>query len=467
MTLSDIFIGLFNSFINFYNITVGFFYNYRGPITWLIILAVFVLLLRLFKETWLFYRQAMYKNAVEWTLLELKIPREVERTPRAMEQFFKNIYGLRNAPGDFMETYIEGEVTLWWSLEIVSFGGRVHFYIRTPKKHKKMVEAGLYAQYSNIEVIEVEDYMASIPSSTKEIYKKNENIFGSEFVLANEDFYPIKTYEEFELSKEEMAIDPVSALIEVLANIHKEEMVCIQILIRPLGIEWKEAGQKLVDKLVGRGNGKPKKVFGEGLFEFAKNLFWAPVEHPTWAEPTKEEKKEDMFSMFKLTPGQQDTLKAIENKISKQGFETLIRFIYIAPNAVYNVNFARRGLLGAWNQYASQSLNFFKNNPLVETRTRWVYFPYLFVKRRVEARRQRLLYNFRNRRMPEEIFFGKFYTSTPMNFNTKSRSYILTTAEVATLYHIPSEVVLVSPHIKRLESKKMGPPSGLPIFEEE
>jgi hypothetical protein len=69
--------------------------------------------------------------------------------------------------------------------------------------------------------------------------------------------------------------------------------------------------------------------------------------------------------------------------------------------------------------------------------------------------------------MPEELAFGKFYTSTPMNFNIKSRSYILTTAELATIYHVPTAVVLTSPHIKRLESKKMGPPAGLPIFEEE
>ena len=467
MTLLEIFQGLFNYFFDFYNTAAGFFYVYRNPITWLVILGVFVLLLKIFRETWLFYRQGIFKNSIDWVLLEMKIPREVDRTPRAMEQFFKNIYDLKNFPGNFLEKYIEGEVPLWWSFEIVSFGGLVHFYIRTPKKFKKMVESALYAQYANVEVEEVDDYMNTIPFSTKEIYKKNENLFGGEFSLANPDYFPLKTYEDFELSKEEMAIDPISALIEIMAGIHKEETVCIQLLTRPIEVYWKEEGQKYINELIGRGDKKTKNFFGEGIYELAKNLFWAPVEHPTWSEPTKEEKKEDMFSMFKLTSGQQDTLKAVENKLSKQGFESLIRFIYLAPNAIFSTNFARKGILSAWNQYAAQNHNFFINNPMVETRTRWIYFPYIFIKRRVEARKQRILYNYRNRKMPEEIAFGKVYTSNPMNFNNKSKISVLTTNELATIYHVPTAVVLTSPHIKRLESKKMGPPSGLPIFEEE
>ena len=38
---------------------------------------------------------------------------------------------------------------------------------------------------------------------------------------------------------------------------------------------------------------------------------------------------------------------------------------------------------------------------------------------------------------------------------------------LATLYHIPTSVVLTEPHLKHLESKRAGPPSGLAIFGEE
>ncbi len=447
--------------------------SYQSLIFSIIITVVLLILavafFKLFQQVWLFYKQSLFKNSIEWAFLELRIPREVLKTPRAMDQFFMNLYGMRNAPGDFLETYIEGEVTLWWSFELASFGGKIHFYIRTPKKHKKIIEAALYAQYPNIEVIEVEDYLNKFPDNTKEFYESNENIFGSEFHLAKDDFYPITTYEQFELTKEELAIDPLSAFIEALANIHKEENVFIQILVAPAGPEWKKKGEEFINKFLDRDKKKKGGGFNQILSEWVRNLLWAPTEHPVWSE-TKESENKDMLksmTMWKLTPGEQDIIKAIENKLSKQGFEVLVRFLYIAPNNIFNINFARKGLLGAFNQYASQSLNSFRNNVFIETRTKWNHFPYIFVSKRVEARKQRLLYNFRNRLLPEKLWFSKFFTSHIFDFNNKSKSYTLVTSELATLYHIPAEQVLTSPHMERAESKKMGPPAGLPIFEEE
>lgn len=424
------------------------------------------LLFRLFIETWIFYRRTLFKNDIQWSLLEIKIPREVMKTPRAMEQFFINVHGLRNTAGDFIEKYFDGVVTLWWSLEIASFGGEIHFYIRTPKKHKKTVEAGLYAQYPTAEISETSDYIEDFPKSTEEIYKKDYNLFGGELILKKEDAYPITTYEKFELSKDEMAIDPISALFEVLGALNKEETFLFQILIRPAGSEWQEEGKKMIDKLIGRKKDEPaKKTAPATAYEWLKNIFMAPVEAPQWSS-AKEEKKEKL-DLNVLTSGEKETVKAIEESISKPGFETLIRYIYYAPKLDFSAGFSKSGFIGALNQYSSQVLNSFKGNSAVETQSKWIYFPYIFIPQRVEARKQRILYNFHNRKLPEESFWAKVYTSHPMNFNTKSKIFILNTAELATIFHIPAEQVLTAPHTKRLESKKMGPPAGLPIFEEE
>ena len=430
---------------------------------WLAIFIIAVVLVNIFKQTWLFYKQAAFKNSIEWTLLEIKIPRQVEKTPRAMEQFLMNIHGLRNAADDFLEKYIEGEVTLWWSLEMVSFGGEIHFYIRTPKKHAKMVSAALYAQYPTVEVSDVEDYMNGFPSETNEIYQKGGDIFGSEFVLRKEDVYPITTYEVFEKYKDELAMDPISALLEILAGVQKEEKVFLQILIRPAGPEYQEMAKKFIDKLFGRE--EKKEAGGSDLGEFLRNIVLAPKEHPTWGEKKEAKEEKDLYK--KLTPGEQDLIKTIERNISKPSFETLIRVFYHAPISIFNVNFARRGILGAINQYSSPVFNSFRSNYLAETRVRWINWPHLFVKKRVEARKQRILYNYRNRKMPEETSAGKLYTSHVFDFNTKSSVFVLSTAELATIYHVPAEQVLTAPHVKRVESKKMGPPAGLPIFANE
>ena len=66
--------------------------------------------------------------------------------------------------------------------------------------------------------------------------------------------------------------------------------------------------------------------------------------------------------------------------------------------------------------------------------------------------------------MPHETFMGKAVTSYFFDWNTKSETYAMTSESVATLFHPPTFSVLTAPHMKRMESKKAGPPAGLAIF---
>ena len=62
---------------------------------------------------------------------------------------------------------------------------------------------------------------------------------------------------------------------------------------------------------------------------------------------------------------------------------------------------------------------------------------------------------------------GRLITSYVLNWNFASRRSSLNTEEVATLFHPPPVVALTAPHIRRVESRKTGPPAGLPIFGDE
>ena len=412
--------------------------KFIGSLWWL---WGFFLLLFIFEGLWLFNKQAKYKN-YEWVLLEIKVPREVQKPPKAMEQVLMNLHSLRNAASDLLEKYKDGEVTLWWSLELASYGGEIHFYIRAPRKHKSMTEASLYAQYPNVEIVEVPDYVDKLPNTTAEFYKIGQQIFGSEVILSKDDVYPIRTYEEFKTPPEEgEALDPISSLIETLGKIDRKENFFLQILIRPADDTWTKKAAPIIKKF----------RTGSKIEETSVN---AKGETITFARQVP------------LTPGETDTLKAIERNVSKPGFETLIRFLYTAPKEIFNTNFARRGLKGALNQYAAQNLNSFRFNYKTETRTCWIHFPHFFSQKRGEARRQRLLENFRKRKLPEELFTGKVLTSHPLNFNFASHSYVLNVEELATIYHLPSKAIITAPHIKLEESKKMGPPAGLAIYED-
>ncbi len=413
-------------------------YVFFGEIWWVLL---FFILLLITHSVWLYWRQLIYKNSRKYVLLEIQIPREVAKKPLGMEQVLKAIWGLRNWPEDFGERYWKGEVTKWFTLEMVSFGGEIHFYIRTEGRQRDLVKAAFLSYYSDIEIMEVEDYIESLPKNVNELENQDLDLWGSEIILAKPDALPIKMYDEFELQDKEgeKTFDPISSFLEVLGGLKKREIVGIQINIAPAPSDWGRRWMRLVERLQ-----KPKRVktgvVREGVAELEK---------------------------LPSTPGEIVALKAIEENLSDQAFNTLIRFIYISPRAIFYDSFARRGLIGAFNQFAASGLNSFRQNYKMSTRTRAWVRPYIFPGWRNKLRRERILSSYLRREMPEETFMGRVLSSHPLNWNFHSRVVQLSVKAVATLFHPPTRVVLTTPHIRRLESRKAAPEVGLSIFGEE
>lgn len=393
--------------------------------------------LLLLERVWLSYRQNIYLAGVDWTLLELRMPREIEKSPKAMEQFFSAIHALRNTPTDFIEKYQDGEVTLWFSLEVISLDGLIHFFIRTPSKHKKVIVGNLYANYPMVEIEETPDYMERFPRRLDDLHAGGYDIWATELVLSRDDVYPIRTYAQYENIEDSMALDPIAGMLEVFSRAGAKENVLLQILVRPATPDWKARGEKEVEKLKIKGM---KKIVGP-LGEYEDR----PIR----------------------TPGETELMKAIELNIQKSGFETLIRYVYIAHKENMSKEYARRTLMTAFNQYSAQNLNSFVRNYKVTTDVKWTYWPHLFPERRLRARKQRMLKNYHDRALPAETTMGKLLSSEFLHLNTAQRFIILNTEELATLFHPPTHIVLTGPLLKRVESKKMGPPAGLPIFGKE
>lgn len=435
---------------------VGFF-----AVTWPLI--AFIFLLPLFVSTWLYYRREKFKTEqIKWILLELRIPREIRKSPRAMEQVLVAIWNLRNAPSDFQEYWIDGEVTLWFSLEIVSFGGEVHFYVRLPRKYKDIVEAAFFSFYPDVEVVEADDYIDRFPTDIREMYSQGYNIWGGEMVLTKPDAYPIRTYPAFEAPEEERQYDPMSAFLEVLSKLKKEEMVGIQILIAPMDDkDWRDKWAPLVEELrQAKQEKKEIKVGTKTDFPGGPLPAFEVVKH-------EDQDQSGFFKSFMRTPGETDVLKAVENNLSKPAFDTLIRFVYLSPQPLFYDNFPSRGLRAAFNQYGAVNLNSFRINFAVATMTKIWQWPHFFPNVRNEYRKQRILYNYRRRVVPPDTFMGKLLTSHIFNWNFYSQRFGMNTESIATVYHLPTHIVTTAPHIKRLESRKAGPPAGLAIYGEE
>ncbi len=422
------------------------FFNYLQPWFSLFVdlwwLWLFVILAIVTPQLWLTYAREYYKKANTWMLLELKIPREVKRNPRAMEQVFMAMHAVRNSPSNFAEKWWDGEVSLWYSCEMVSFGGEIHFYVWVPKKHRNIMEATFYAQYPDVEISAVEDYTVTrLPATYQELWAAGYQLFGNELVLEKLDVYPIKTYIDFEEKEEEWQLDPVATLLETLAKVKPQEHLWVQIVVRPtIDDVWKDEGEKELSKLKLKAR-TLQKVTDEGVEE----LFGVP------------------------SPGEVEIMKAIDRNIAKPGFETFIRYIYISPKELYDSNFGQRAIFSAFNQYASVAMNRFRNNYKVWTRASKWFFPYVFPKRRVLARRVKIYRSYRSRRTYSESLVSSFLNIKAFHFGVKAErvlKYILNVEELATIFHLPTNVVLTGPLVQRVEARKVGPPAGLPIYGE-
>src|SRR3989344_2745052 len=190
---------------------------------------------------WVHYIQQDFISGIDFVLLEIIPPRDVDRSPRAMELFITNALYQWSMKGG-KEEYWQGAVWFWFSLEITSIDGQVHFYIRTPTRVRGLIETQMYAQYPQSQVKEAEDYTLAVPEISPD---SAWNGWGCEFRLTRPEAYPIKTYVDFGLDKdpdEELKVDPISSVVEFFGSLQKGEQAWVQIVVTPTKKTWHTKG---------------------------------------------------------------------------------------------------------------------------------------------------------------------------------------------------------------------------------
>lgn len=415
---------------------------------WIWFVVAFIALylpLFLVKNWWLMRIRRKFISEMKWINLEIKIPKENLKSPKSMEQVFASLYATYSFGFNWIDRWWFGEVEEWMSFEMVGFAQSMHFYAYIPEKHKNLVESAFFAQYPDTEIHVTEDYGGrfgnDLPNDTFDI-------FGADFILARENYYPIKTYEFFEDIAEEKRLDPIATISETMAVLKDDEMIWLQILIRPTGDNWKKEADEVINKIMGRETKASGTGIVDALFEFLRNLVWAPAQYPVWSEGGGEAKPSNPT---RLSPGEQDFLKAVENKTSKPGFETILRFIYLDKKDSFTSSNIS-AVMGVVNQFRTQNFNSFRPNPETVTKPRNVGL--FFRKPRLLRRKKKLFRSYLNREMPLQ---------PKRPFSLRFKTCILSIEELATIYHPPITIV-GAPSLKRLESKKGSAPSSLPII---
>ncbi len=399
----------------------------------------------------------------KWLVLEIKPPKEILKPFKAMENVFSSLWGILDTPS-WREFWCEGEFPfgggLWFSFEVVSIGGNIHFYMRVPEGFRYTAESAIHAQYPDAEISVVEDYTKKVP---QDLPNKDWDIYGEEFTFLKDHPYPIKTYDKFfeekpEASKEEKRIDPMDALLEGLSKVTPDEQVWLQIVCTPVTdnlFPWITRGNQIKDEIIKRSKpAKPKPMIQEA----AEIIAIGPQEEKV------EQKKEDPSPIeFKLTPGERDVLTAIEGKMKKQAFSTWIRSIHIYKADKQHLKGKQAIIRSYFQQFMTGDLNSIVF--LGRTRAR---IQYLFKKRRLFMRKRRQFRNYVERFPPfyprltgEPVrFLGLELLGEPPGPGIGKGTIILNTEELATIFHFPARVVI--PGVPYVEAKKVGPPPELP-----
>ncbi len=379
---------------------------------------------------WIIFRHSDFIASQKYVLLEIKPPRTHSKTPIAMEAVLS---GLHLAPGEstWYSRSILGKMRPWWSLEIASIEGQVHFFIWTREAFKRNIETNFYSQYPGVQIVEVPDYTRLI-SGTPDKW----GVWGCDFDHTKPDPYPIKTYIDYGLdkpSKEYEQTDPLANLIEFMSSFGPGEQIWMQLVIRVHKGDkykkknkdgsvytWKDAAKEAVQEI---------RISTVGKVKY-KDVFTGEMrETEGFPNPTK---------------GESDTMAAIERNVGKLAFDVGARVIYLARPDKF-AGEAVPGILGLFKQFSSESFNGFKPTRWLAEFSEYPWEP--FLKQRQDIARRKVVDAFRRRQY--------FYEPYSLDY------MVMSTEELATLYHVPSASI-ETPTLSRVTSATSTAPANIP-----
>ncbi|MBD3282627.1 MAG: type IV secretion system DNA-binding domain-containing protein [Candidatus Portnoybacteria bacterium] len=332
-------------------------------------------------------------RSLNMDLFLVKLPRETkedisseEKKSRiaVMEQFLSGLGALKE--GGFLKRFLYNRPYIVLEIAVPFSTAEISFYISTPKKYSKFIQKQIYGFYPKATVEDIEDYNIFHPKGCAA---------GGRVKLEKKNILPIRTYKELE-------IDPLESLSNTLSKIEETgEGGVIQIAIKPAQKGWNKFGLKVAQKM------------NEGLsFEDAVK--------------GKEMKKEDKEKpqATKVSPLGEETIKALQAKASKPGFETNIRILFSAETEE-----RAEGLLaqseGVFEQFSAPNINSLK------------------FEKQTNKNLKNLCYNFSFRMFSEKD------------------KMILNSEELSSIFHFPL-TAMGSPKLKWLKAKEAPPPSDVP-----
>jgi len=386
---------------------------------------------------WLVMKRSEFIANQNYILLEIKPPRNLVKTPLAMEAFLSALH-LTGGEATWYTRWMKGGIRQYFSLEIASFEGRVHFFIWGRAGSRRIVESQLYAQYPGVQVIEAPDYTRLISATPEEW-----SIWGCDYTHTAADPLPLKTYIEYgldQVQKEPEQVDPIANIIEFMGALGKGEHLWLQLIIRAhkgekynkLTVDgkpytWKDQAKELVQEIRAQTVGKVKY----------KDLFTGEMrETEGFPNPTK---------------GQSEKIAAIERNVSKLAFDVGGRAVYLAQQDSFNPIVITH-IISLYKAFNSEGWNGIRATGWM---MRFDDYPWeIGVEKLKNVYRRELVQAYRRR----QFFYDPFFQGGVHGHD----AMVMSTEELATIFHIPSQSIQ-TPGLERIHSATGEAPSNLPM----
>ena len=306
------------------------------------------------------------QHSLEFVLMQIAVPRENEIKIDAAEQLFASLHSIYKSG---FWSFLSPQEHL--SFEIVARREDIRFYVAVPRRLMDLVEKQIHGAYPGADIREVEEY---------NIFSQNGKVAFAALRLKNSNYFPVRIYRD-------LPVDPLSLITSVLAKMQEGEGAAVQILIQPTGGKWRTQGRGYISK-------------------------------------TKKNEANPEKASFKVDP---KALEAIEGKIAKPGFNTVVRLVVSSPSEE-SARMHLENLKGSFEQFASDHNHFTK-----------VKMPL----------RKLFMVDFIYRYFP--VFHGILLPQYS----------VLSTDELATIFHLPNKSVETA-HIFWLNAKRAPAPSQIP-----
>lgn len=382
------------------------------PIIWIIgtvivIVAVLFIILLILRKVFASHR--LYPAIFEKKVFRLSVPpidtdadddgkhRQIKEMVASVENFYMAIGGMPAQKG--FKTWLFGRFDSWAFEIVVGSDGLITFYMAIPAYLEQYIKQQLLSQYPHCQFEEVEDY---------NIFDKQGFAAAGHLKLAKSAMFPLLTFKQMEN-------DPLLGVLSSLSKLGPGQTVAIQFMMRSARSGWRSEGVKLASAMQ---QGKSLKQALSANDPLAKVL-GKPADWIGSSPSVQSAPKE----AYRLSPLEEQMVKAIEEKAAKPGMDVNIRIVSFAPNESQAKEILRY-VANSFSQYSNyQYGNSFKAV--------------------VKGSGHQLIHDFIYRRFDDKHFF------------------VLNSEEMVSLWHLPFPDTEV-PRIRWLQAKKLPPPVNMP-----